>query len=273
VPLVRTLIAAVVSLVAPMAATAGSPVYYLALGDSLARGLSASAGHGYVDDVFAFEQQTIPDLQLVNLSCSGESTATMMNGGICTYTTGSQLGDAEAFLASHPGQVAFATIDIGGNDLAPCLLSIPINAACFAAALPIATANLETIVTGLRTAGAAVPIVGMTYYDPFLAYWLQGADGQAAAHDSLKLVKSGNGALKRAYKKQRAFVADGQKAFATTKKALKGSYNGEPVPLNVAQVCAWTLMCSANDFHANDAGHAALAGAFEAVIAKALATR
>jgi hypothetical protein len=64
-----------------------------------------------------------------------------------------------------------------------------------------------------------------------------------------------------------------RKAFATTKKALKGSYNGEPVPLNVAQVCTWTLMCSANDFHANDAGHAALAGAFEAVIAKALATR
>jgi len=271
VPLVKALIAAVVSLVAPMAATAGSPVYYLALGDSLARGLSASPGHGYVDDVFAFEQQTIPDLQLVNLSCSGETTATMMNGGICTYPTGSQLGDAEAFLASHSGQVAFVTIDIGGNDLAPCF-SIPINAGCFAAALPVATANLETIVTGIGTAGGAVPIVGMMYYDPFLAYWLRGGEGQTAAHDSLKLVKSGNRALRRAYRKHRALVADGQKAFATTKKALTGSYNGEVVPVNVAQVCAWTLMCSANDFHANDAGHAALAGAFEPVLAKALAT-
>jgi hypothetical protein len=153
-----------------------------------------------------------------------------------------QLGDAEAFLASHPGQVAFVTIDIGGNDLAPCFLSIPINAACFAAALPIASANLETIVTGLRTAGGAVPIVGMTYYDPFPAYWLEGGDGQTAAHDSLKLVKSGNRALKVAYEKHRAaLVADGQRAFATTKKALTGSYNGEPVPVNVAQVCAWTF--------------------------------
>ena len=43
--------------------------------------------------------------------------------------------------------------------------------------------------------------------------------------------------------------------------------------MNVAQVCEWTLMCSANDFHANDAGHAALAGAFESVITKALASR
>jgi lysophospholipase L1-like esterase len=215
----------------------------------------------------------MPDLQLVNLSCSGETTATMMNGGICTYATGSQLGDAEAFLASHPGQVAFVTMDIGGNDLALCFFSIPINAACFTAALPTATANLETILTGLRTAGGALPIVGMTYYDPFLAYWLQGGDGQTAAHDSLKLLKSGNRALKRAYKKHKALVADGQKAFATTKKALKGSYNGQTVPVDVAQICAWTLMCSANDFHANDAGHAALAGAFEPVIARALAKR
>jgi len=271
VPLVRALIVALVSFVAPMAATAGSPVYYLALGDSLARGLVAGPGHGYVDDVLAFEQQTIPDLQLVNLSCSGETTATMMNGGICTYATGSQLGDAEAFLASHSGQVAFVTIDIAGNDLAPCFLTIPINAGCFVAALPTATANLETILTGLGTAGGGVPIVGMTYYDPFLAYWLQGGDGQTAAHESLKLVKSGNRALKRAYRKRRALVADGQKAFATTKNALTGSYNGESVPMNVAQVCAWTLMCSANDFHANDAGHAVLAGAFEPVLAKALA--
>jgi hypothetical protein len=43
--------------------------------------------------------------------------------------------------------------------------------------------------------------------------------------------------------------------------------------MNVGQSCAWTLICSVNDFHTNDAGHAALAGAFESVIAKALGTR
>src|SRR5262249_57776065 len=104
----------------------------------------------------------------------------MMNGGICTYATGSQLGDAEAFLTSHPGQVAFVTIDIAGNDLVPCF-SIPINAGCFAAALPVATANLETIVTGIGTAGGGRPIVGLMYYDPFLAGLLRGGEGQTAA--------------------------------------------------------------------------------------------
>src|SRR5262249_57489994 len=124
----------------------------------------------------------------------------MMNGGICTYATGSQLGDAEAFLTSHPGQVAFVTIDIAGNDLAPCF-SIPINAGCFAAALPVATANLETIVTGIGTAGGAVPIVGMMYYDPFLAYWVRGGGGQTPPPHSPKIVKAGNRAPPAAYTK------------------------------------------------------------------------
>ena len=75
-----------------------------------------------------------------------------------------------------------------------------------------------------------------------------------------------------AHEKHRARVANGQQTFATTKWALAGSYANQIVPINVAQVCAWTLMCTMNDIHANDAGHAALAGAFEPQIAKALAS-
>lgn len=273
------LLAAVVSVatgmpvIGPATVRAAPPSYYLALGDSLARGLSASAGHGYVDDVFAVQQAVMPDLQLVNLSCSGETTVTMMNGGTCTYATGSQLGDAEAFLASHPGQVAFVTIDIGGNDIAPCFFTIPIDLACVKSALPPAAANLGTILTGLHTAGGSVPIVALTYYDPFVAYWLQGGAGETAARDSVKLVKFANRGLKKVYKKQRARVANGLKAFAGTKWSLTGSYGGQTVPINVAQVCALTLMCSMNDIHANDAGHAVLAGVMEREIAKALAKR
>jgi hypothetical protein len=94
-----------------------------------------------------------------------------------------------------------------------------------------------------------------------------------AAHDSLKLVKTGNRALKKVYRKQRARVVDGLKAFSGTKWSLKGSYAGLTVPINVGQVCALTLMCSVNDFHANDAGHSVLAGAFVPAISRALATR
>ena len=54
--------------------------------------------------------------------------------------------------------------------------------------------------------------------------------------------------------------------FQTPNFALTGHYNGTTVPENVALICAWTLMCSENNIHANDQGHAELALAFEAVI-------
>jgi len=251
-------------------ADAAAPTYYLALGDSLARGVGAPSGQGYVDDIYAFEQQTQPGLQLVNLACSGETTGTMINGGICSYTSGSQLGDAEAFLAAHPGEVSFVTIDIGGNDLAGCFFSIPIDASCVKSQLPGATARLAAILSGLRTAGGTVPIAGLEYYDPFLSYWLQGGAGQTAAHDSVKQLKIGNSALKKAYKKAKAGVADDMKAFEITKFAQKGTWLGQPVPVNVQQACNLTNMCTVNDFHADAAGHSLTATAFEPVLAKLL---
>ena len=260
--------AAVVAAAAP--AHAAPPTYYVALGDSLARGIGAPGGQGYVDDVFAFEQQSHPGLQLVNLSCSGETTGTMINGGTCSYTTGSQLGDAEAFLTAHAGQISFITIDIGGNDLAFCFSPIPLDLTYVKSALPPAAANLPTILSRLRAAAGAVPIVGLKYYDPFLAYWLLGDAGPQAAHDSVKLLKYGNAGLKKVYRKFRAGIADGEKTFLVLKFALRGSWAGQTVPVNVAQECLWTLMCTQNDIHANGPGHAALAAAFEPVIDKLL---
>ena len=159
-------------------ASAATPTYYIALGDSLAHGVGAGNGQGYVDDIYAFEKQTQPDLQLVNLSCSGETTGTMINGGICSYFTGSQLGDAEAFLSVHPGQVSFVTIDIGGNDVALCFETLlPIDPVCVKNALPGATANLATILDGLRGADPTARIAGLEYYDPFLYVLVAGRRG------------------------------------------------------------------------------------------------
>ena len=73
--------------------------YYLALGDSLSSGGGATAGHSYVDDVYAAEKVKIPGLQLANLGCAGDSTTEMIHGGNCTnYTTGTSLGMQKRFL-------------------------------------------------------------------------------------------------------------------------------------------------------------------------------
>src|SRR5438034_7525446 len=95
----------------------------LSLGDSLAQGVqpnssgtSVETNQGYPNQLFAALRTANPTLKLVKLGCPGETTGTMINGGICTYTKGSQLAQAAAFLASHRGKVQLVTIDIGAND-------------------------------------------------------------------------------------------------------------------------------------------------------------
>ena len=107
---------------------AGGPAsYYLALGDSLSRGVQPDAAgvsvetdHGYPDQVQAALRPRHPALRLVKLGCPGETTSTMINGGICRYPGGSQLAAAVAFLRDHRGHVLLVTLDIGANDTEDC---------------------------------------------------------------------------------------------------------------------------------------------------------
>ncbi len=239
--------------------------YYLALGDSLSTGGGATPGNGYVNDVFASASRSIPNLTLVDLGCGGDSTARMIYGGLChNYATGTQLGDAEAFLAAHRNEVAFITIDVGGDDIVGCGLSGTTNPSCDQRALAQVQGNMSIILNGLRAAGGGVPIVGMTYYDPLLAFWLQGTTGQQAALQSVGTLLQFNDELTSAYQHFGANVANGQQAFDSTNFAMTGSFNGQAVPQNVADICSWTHMCESNpNIHANDTGHQLLALQFE----------
>src|SRR5256885_11936251 len=102
--------------------------YYLALGDSLAVGVQPDAAgtsvetrSGYADLLYATLRRSRPGLRLVKLGCPGETTATMMKGGICTYPGGSQLAAAIRFLHAHRARVPLITIDIGANDPNSCI--------------------------------------------------------------------------------------------------------------------------------------------------------
>jgi len=156
--------------------------YYLALGDSLAAGVGSPDGKGYVPDLFKKaskkSKKEHASLVLENLACSGATTGSMIDGPGCDYSTGTQLGDAEAFLEAHPGQTAFVTIDIGANDVDDCTSGTTINETCVTNGLNAVSTNLPVILSGLTSAGGTTPIVGMSYYDPFLAAWLLGAAGR-----------------------------------------------------------------------------------------------
>jgi lysophospholipase L1-like esterase len=271
------LVAVLALLVVPTAtsAQASTPpaVYYLALGDSLSTGGGSTPGHSYVDDIYAQLSRDIPGLVLKNLGCGGDSTTRMIHGGLCHgYTTGDQLGDAELFLSSHQGQVAFVTIDVGGDDIVGCGLSGTINQTCIANALQAVTTNLPIIMWGLRTAGGNLPIVGMSYYDPLLAAWYSGAwfhgpASETTARESLPVLNSLNDDMIGIYGQYRASVADVQRPFQSGDWKLTGSFMGVALPQNVANICNWTQMCIANPtIHTNDYGHSLIAAAYEKVL-------
>ncbi len=178
------------------------PVYYVALGDSAAAGYASPTGQGYAGDILTHLQATVPDLQLVDLGCSGETSTSMIQGGSGgSYESGSltsQLAVATSFLAAHRGSVALITIDIGGNDYISCLDPSPpsYNPQCITATDGTVTTNLTTIMAQIRAAaGPTVPIVGMNYFDPFLDYRPLGTLGQSVAKDSVPAVAGVNATL------------------------------------------------------------------------------
>ncbi|HEV2374273.1 MAG TPA: SGNH/GDSL hydrolase family protein [Streptosporangiaceae bacterium] len=252
--------------------------YYLSLGDSLAQGVqpnsqgvSVETKQGYPDQLFTALRLGNPALRLVKLGCPGETTGTMINGGICTYKQGSQLAQAVAFLKAHASATQLVTIDIGANDLNPCLALTDINqiVACLEKVIPVAVQNLTTIMTQLRTAGGtSLKIIGMSYYDPVLADWLLGTPAaQTLAQDSVALAKGFNASLGQVYTGAGASVANVYGAFHTgafTATVTLPAFG--VVPKDVGYICMYTWECAAPPVgpneHANRLGYAVIANAF-----------
>ena len=232
--------------------------WYLVLGDSLAAGLQPTTGdeptRGYAGPVLAGLRQTQPGTGLTNLGCSGETTGSMLRGGLCRYGEGSQLAAATAFLRANAGRIRLVTLDIGANNVLRC--STPaVDQACAASASSAAATDLASILGQLRAAAPDATIVVLTYYNPLLAAYRQGASGQQVAAQSQPLLAGLNRSIAAAAAAVQANVADVAGAFVTTDST------GSPEPANVARICVWTWMCSRGDIHANDAGYAAMAKA------------
>jgi lysophospholipase L1-like esterase len=245
--------------------------YYLALGDSLAAGYQPAHGsvpagdtdEGYVNDLYA-ELPGAADgsLQLNNLGCSGETTTSMINGGICDYPEGSQLNAAVAFLEAHPGQVKYLTIDIGANDVDKCAPGGSIDAACVLQGVDTIAKNLNTILAALKKAdGGARLSIGMNYYDPFLQYWTTGLQGQLVATASVALLVAINAAEQTLYSLYGFKIAD---VFSAYKSANFSSTTLFGTPVNVQTICTLTYMCSVQNIHPNAQGYQVIASAFAA---------
>jgi lysophospholipase L1-like esterase len=265
--------AAVAMLLAAPVARADSGVqYYLSLGDSLAQGYQPIGGppsplgfpgynQGYADQLLKLVRDRYEQLRLVKLGCGGETTTTMIVGSPWCgsgFPAGSQLAEATAFLQAHRGEVAFVTIDIGGNDvIAPD-----------GGGVPAIQANLPVILAQLRAAaGPGVPIVGMRYYHPFLADVWFGTHDAAALQAAVDAVVALNDLLASLYAAAGDPVADAEAAFSTRDVS---DADGDGVPTDVEQLCALTSACVPPphfpDLHPNTAGYGVIAHAFVEVL-------
>jgi lysophospholipase L1-like esterase len=251
---------------APAAGADNGVDFYVSLGDSFAAGSqpaivadSDQTDQGYADQLYAKLRADAPKLRLVKLGCGGESTTSMIDGPSdawpscdprvykSRYPHGTQLAEAVSFLHAHRGHLRLVTIDIGGNDVIS------------GGGVSAIQLNLPVIVAALRTAaGPDVPIVGMTYYNPFLAQvWFTTFDLGAleAAADGLV---GFNDTLRSAYQAAGDPVADVEGAFSSTDTTPQP----DGLPLDVERICQWTWACAAGDIHPNATGYAVIAEAF-----------
>ena len=261
--------------------------YYLSLGDSLAVGVQPNGAgavlptnDGYADRLHsrirpAFEAGADRELQLQKFGCPGETLDDMINGGSCVYFAGSQLDAAVDFLQDNGNKVHLVTIDIGGNDFrnADCV-DTDVDLDCAnTTSMQVAT-DLATVLTALQDAAdPATTIVGINYYNPFLATWLDDAAGQDLAMESAQAVAILNDYLNSTYGTAGMPVADVATEFASDDFATMVPSTFPPpndmLPLSVSNICEYTYMCDTDrgpDLHPTDVGYGVIADAIEAAL-------
>jgi lysophospholipase L1-like esterase len=266
---------------APQTTTSSTPLaerVYVSLGDSYATGYrpaDAGAPAGATRDGFAYLVAAQSGLRLINLACSGATSAQLgeapgcapANRALDASDPGSrtQLDAAVHTLREYQGRVGLVTVVIGGNDLAPCARASD-TLACTSQAVADIRANLATVLPALREAAGDAPIVGLTYPDVFLGAWVSPdfRDGQSLARLSVPLFRDFfNTVLKAEYAKIGAKFVDVTAATGgygpLTEMTQDPRYGSIPTP--VAKICALTYFCDHTDVHPTPAGHQAIASA------------
>jgi lysophospholipase L1-like esterase len=265
---------------AAAAATTAAPPYLLALGGSASVGFQPTAAHprgqptssGYAEDLVALEQRRWPGLTVAHLGCPGATTATMLDGGgQCRYPEGTQLGAAEAFLRDHPS-TALVTVDLGFNDLLPCLRHEFVDAPCVNGALTTVHDQLVQILARIEAAApSGAVVVGVGHYDPYLGDYVRGTGGQAFSAATLAVMKQLDESLQSAYRSAGRPMAEVGAAFDFTDQNPVTRPGLGTVPTDVARTCALTWMCDPPPFghnpHPDDAGYRTIAGAIADAVA------
>ncbi len=254
-------------------------VYYLALGASDSVGYqpgpgghAAATDHGYANDLVGAEADLGVPLVLSQLGCPGETTFTMLHGHDHCYAPGtSQLADALAFLHAHAADPVLVTVDLGFNDVFPCLHRVTSDPACLVRHLDALSDQLTSILSQLEAAaGPHVTFVGLNHYNPEVVvdrHDLRGAVDEAAR---VRAVDQMNNSLTQVYARFDVPVAQVDKAFDVGDTNPVTVAGLGTVSAQAARLCDLTWECAAPplgpNVHPNDEGYQAIAAAVVAAL-------
>jgi len=171
-------------------APAAGPAYYLALGDSLAAGVTKPGvptdpgctnpkTPGYVCVFYRYLLRVNPTFHVRNFAVSGANSCVLVHGlggnspcsdPLLTGAAPSQVDEALQFIQSHSGQVNVITLDVGGDDFLAALVASITNPSAALQEIPaILTSDQTDLDSALQQLHAAAPqakILVINQYNP-----------------------------------------------------------------------------------------------------------
>jgi hypothetical protein len=259
-------------------AAVGSPPtrvtgFYLAIGASASlgtqpNGIPSHNGYrsktGYTNDVVAFEARKGIALDLASIGCPAETAQSMLSGTDKCYKPPSrQMTVATKYLLEHATKVGLVTIDLGFNNVRPCLWPT-VNPACVTSGIAMVQKSMPGVLRQLKAAaGPHVHFIGLLYGDPFLAGYVNGLAAATTATASLAAMTTLNQVLTVAYTAANVPSANIPGAYQSSNQTLVSTAKFGKVPTNVAVACNLSWMCTAPPFgpddHPNNVGYLVIA--------------